>query len=80
MLTLDIEPMYRVVASVEETAETLQVKGDDEVTVANAVVLENSETPLDIMTLEISVPLPRNQCCGSWHRHCTDCRRAGFHS
>lgn len=58
VLTLDIEPMYRVVASVEETAETLQVKGDDGVTDANAVVLENSETPLDITTLEISVPLP----------------------
>ncbi len=58
VLTLDIEPMYRVVASVEETAEALQVKGDDGVTDANAVVLENSETPLDITTLEISVPLP----------------------
>ena len=57
-LKLDIEPMYRVVASREENAEDLKVAGEtsDE---PNAVVLEGSEKKLtNIQTMEVSVTLP----------------------
>ena len=57
IMTLDITPMYRVVASTAKNASDIKVVG--EVTNdANAVVLENSETKLDIQTMTISITLP----------------------
>ena len=60
VLELDIQPMYRVVASKEETAENLKVAGEiDDSETANAVVLEGSEKKLtNIKTMEVSVTLP----------------------
>ena len=57
-LTMDITPMYRVVASTEENPEDIKVVGEvDEG--ANAVVLDGSEKPLEnINTMTISVTLP----------------------
>ena len=57
-LTLDITPMYRVVASTAANAEDIKVV--DEVDEgANAVVLENSERKLtSIQTMTISIQLP----------------------
>ena len=55
--TLDIQPMYRVVASTAESAS--EIKVIDEVTEgANAVALEGSEKPLDIQTMTVSITLP----------------------
>ena len=57
--TLDIQPMYRVVASTAESAS--EIKVIDEVTEgANAVALEGSEKPLDIQTMTVSITLPTN--------------------
>ena len=57
--TLDIQPMYRVVASTAESAS--EIKVIDEVTEgANAVALEGSEKPLDIQTMTVSIKLPTN--------------------
>ena len=55
--TLDIQPMYRVVASTAASASEIKVV--DEVTEnANAVALEGSEKPLDIQTMTVSITLP----------------------
>ena len=54
-VTLDIQPMYRVVASTAEKAEDIKLDGEGE----NAVVLEGSEKPLtNIKTISITVTLP----------------------
>ena len=57
-LTMDITPMYRVVASTKDNPEDIKVVGEvDEG--ANAVVLDGSEKPLEnINTMTISVTLP----------------------
>ena len=61
--TLDIQPMYRVVASTAESAS--EIKVIDEVTEgANAVALEGSEKPLDIQTMTVSITLPTNFVTG----------------
>ena len=60
ILELDIQPMYRIVASKEASAENLKVAGEvgDEET-ANAVVLEGSEKKLtNIQTMEVKIILP----------------------
>ncbi len=62
--TLDIQPMYRVVASYVDLSDPnneteLAVKGDVGVEIPNAVVLENSETALtEITTIAMTVDLP----------------------
>ena len=57
--TLDIQPMYRVVASTAKNADDIKVVGEGEVTEdANAVALEGSEKPLDIQTMTVSITLP----------------------
>ena len=57
-LTMDITPMYRVVASTKDNPEDIKVVGEvDEG--ANAVVLDGSKKPLEnINTMTISVTLP----------------------
>ncbi len=57
-LTMDITPMYRVVATTANEAKDIKVLGEvDEG--ANAVVLDGSEKPLEnINTMTISVTLP----------------------
>lgn len=59
-LTMDITPMYRVVASTEISADALKVEGEisaDET--ANAVVLKGSEKELtNIQTMTITLTLP----------------------
>ncbi len=59
-LTLDITPMYRVVASTAASAEGIKVVDEVESgETPNAVVLENSAQPLDnIQTMTISITLP----------------------
>lgn len=53
--TLDIQPMYRVVASTKSADQNFQFTGDSK----NAVVLTDSEKPLtNIQTMEISLELP----------------------
>ena len=61
--TLDITPMYRVVASTAEQADKIVVVGEAEQgETANAVVLEGSEKKLtNLQTMTISITLP-----GSW--------------
>lgn len=56
-MTLDITPMYRVVASTAESADNIRVVGEVSDN-ANAVVLENSEKKLKIQTMTISIKLP----------------------
>lgn len=54
-IALDIQPMYRVVASTESADQDFQFTGDSK----NAVVLTGSEKPLtNIQTMEISLELP----------------------
>ena len=54
-ITMDIQPMYRVVASTESADQNFQFTGDSK----NAVVLTDSEKPLtNIQTMEISLELP----------------------
>ena len=54
-ITLDIQPMYRVVASTESADQNFEFTGDSK----NAVVLTDSEKPLtNIQTMEISLELP----------------------
>lgn len=56
--TLDIQPMYRVVASTDSDGQNFIFPADG-VTNANAVVLAGSEKPLtNIQTMEISLELP----------------------
>ena len=55
--TLDIQPMYRVVASTAKDADGIKVVGEGEDD-ANAVALEGSEKPLDIQTMTVSITLP----------------------
>ena len=63
--TLDIQPMYRVVASTAKNADDIKVVGEEEVTGdANAVALEGSEKPLDIQTMTVSITLPTNFVTG----------------
>ena len=58
-LTMDITPMYRVVASTEENPEDIKVVGEvEENEQPNAVVLENSEKELNIRTMTITLTLP----------------------
>ncbi len=58
-LTMDITPMYRVVASTEENPEDIKVVGEvGENEQPNAVVLENSEKELNIRTMTITLTLP----------------------
>lgn len=53
--TLDIQPMYRVVASTESADQNFKFTGDSK----NAIVLTGSEKPLtNIQTMEISLELP----------------------
>lgn len=53
--TLDIQPMYRVVASTKSADQNFEFTGDSK----NAVVLTDSEKPLtNIQTMEISLELP----------------------
>ncbi|MCB7514105.1 S-layer homology domain-containing protein [bacterium 210917-SL.2.15] len=61
--TLDITPMYRVVASTAEQADKIVVVGEaGQGETANAVVLEGSEKKLtNLQTMTISITLP-----GSW--------------
>lgn len=61
--TLDITPMYRVVASTAEQADQIVVVGEaGQGETANAVVLEGSEKKLtNLQTMTISITLP-----GSW--------------
>ena len=57
-LTMDITPMYRVVASTATEAKDIKVVGEVN-SDANAVVLENSERKLtSIQTMTISIQLP----------------------
>ena len=56
-LTLDIQPMYRVVASTVDLSQPnteLKTEGADQ----NAVILSNSAKPLNIQTMTISIALP----------------------
>lgn len=54
-ITLDIQPMYRVVASTESADQNFKFTGDSK----NAIVLTGSEKPLtNIQTMEISLELP----------------------
>ena len=58
-LTMDITPMYRVVATTANNAEDIKVVGEiEETEIANAVVLENSEQELNIRTMTITLTLP----------------------
>ena len=58
-LTMDITPMYRVVATTANDAKNIKVVGEiAETDTANAVVLENSEQELDIQTMTITLTLP----------------------
>ena len=56
-LTMDITPMYRVVASTKDNPEDIKVVGETEGT-PNAVVLDGSEKELDIQTMTITLTLP----------------------
>ena len=55
--TLDIQPMYRIVASTKSDDQSFVFPAEG-VTNANAVVLAGSETPLNIQTMKISLELP----------------------
>ena len=58
-LTMDITPMYRVVASTKDNPEDIKVVGEvEENEQPNAVVLENSEKELNIRTMTITLTLP----------------------
>ena len=56
-LTMDITPMYRVVATTADSADGIKVVGETEGT-PNAVVLDGSEKELDIQTMTITLTLP----------------------
>ena len=56
-LTMDITPMYRVVATTADSADDIKVIGETEDT-PNAVVLDGSEEKLDIQTMTITLTLP----------------------
>lgn len=53
-ITMDIQPMYRIVASTKTDGQNFDFDGNDK----NALVLPNSEKPLNIQTMEISLELP----------------------
>lgn len=58
-LTMDITPMYRVVASTAENSKDIKVIGEvEQEELANAVVLEGSEKTLGIQIMTITVTLP----------------------
>ena len=58
-LTMEITPMYRVVASTKDNPEDIKVVGEvEENEQPNAVVLENSEKELNIRTMTITLTLP----------------------
>lgn len=60
-ITLDIQPMYRIVASTKNDSDDFVFKSSDQSTIVNAVILENSTKPLtNIQTMEISLTLPAN--------------------
>ena len=56
-LTMDITPMYRVVATTANSTDDIKVIGETEDT-PNAVVLDGSEEELDIQTMTITLTLP----------------------
>ena len=56
-LTMNITPMYRVVATTADSADDIKVIGETEDT-PNAVVLDGSEEELDIQTMTITLTLP----------------------
>ena len=51
---MDIQPMYRIVASTKTDGQNFDFDGNDK----NALVLPNSEKPLNIQSMEISLELP----------------------
>ena len=51
---MDIQPMYRIVASTKTDGQNFDFDGSDK----NALVLPNSEKPLNIQSMEISLELP----------------------
>lgn len=53
-ITMDIQPMYRIVASTKTDGQNFDFDGNDK----NALVLPNSEKPLNIQSMEISLELP----------------------
>ena len=53
-ITMDIQPMYRIVASTKTDGQNFDFDGSDK----NALVLPNSEKPLNIQSMEISLELP----------------------
>ena len=58
-LTMDITPMYRVVATTANEAKDIKVLGEtEESDEPNAVVLDGSEEELDIRTMTITLTLP----------------------
>ena len=65
-LTMDITPMYRVVASTKDNPEDIKVVGEvEENEQPNAVVLENSEKKLNIRTMTITLTLPSGFVSGT---------------
>ena len=56
-LTMDITPMYRVVATTAGSTDDIKVIGETEDT-PNAVVLDGSEEKLNIRTMTITLTLP----------------------
>ena len=58
-LTMDITPMYRVVATTANSTDDIKVVGEtEESDEPNAVVLDGSEEELDIRTMTITLTLP----------------------
>lgn len=81
-LTLDITPMYRVVASTAEKAEDIKVVGEvASGETANAVVLEGSEKALtDIQNMTISITLPGEFPTDNLYvKHTKDGAFVGYH-
>ena len=81
VLTLDITPMYRVVASTANNAAAIKLEGSDK----NAVVLEGSEKELTgIKTMTISITLPNNFITDGtsnvFVKHTKDGKLVGYHT
>ena len=81
VLTLNITPMYRVVASTATKAEDIKVIGEVEQD-ANAVVLTDSETELTgIKTMTISITLPSGFPTDNLYvKHTKDGKLVGYHT
>ncbi|MCI7472889.1 MAG: hypothetical protein MSB10_04325, partial [Clostridiales bacterium] len=77
VLTLDIIPMYRVVASTADTAAGIDLEGADK----NAVVLEGSEKALTgIQNMTISITLPTGfPTANLYVKHTKDGAFVGYH-